>query len=255
MKEVYVLDDVIYLHHRYKFAFNKDEFRVSAFKDVEDFMKEVNRAKPDIILLDYDLNTEHTGLDVAKMVRNIDKNLPIIVVSGNITTDLVGRFKPYNISKFLAKQFKCEELVELVREVVSGGCDSKNCPICNDTPLTNKKKIVTFDDNVQMSLLYSMVLKDEYEVVNYKSSMELIAEKDFVDLFVLDYNVPGEDFNRNLRYINSKFPYSKKVLVTGFLDNLKDVYGRIFDLMLEKPISMQEFRDSVDSLLVSRVEH
>jgi DNA-binding NtrC family response regulator len=249
MKTIYVLDDILYLHNRYKLCFEQSEFDVRTFKEGKEFIKAFVDFTPDIVLLDYELGEAHNGFDVAQVIRSVTKNIPIIIISGHITHDLISRFEPINISKFLTKQFTNEELISAVKGVLNLEIQ-KVIPDSINIQSSSKKTILTIDDNSQISLLYSMVLGANYDVISCKSFQDVKRVNTNIDLVIMDYNMPGENFSEILSYVKRRFEDAKRVLVTGHIvDYITDNVDKDFDNYLSKPIGIQTLKNKISETM------
>jgi len=51
-------------------------------EDGENALKTMKTGHIDFVLLDWNLSTTMTGLDILKAIRNTDKNIPIIMITG-----------------------------------------------------------------------------------------------------------------------------------------------------------------------------
>lgn len=245
MKLIYIVEDVLYLHNRYKLLFNPTEFEVKLFRNGQDFNTAFSTTVPDIVLLDYDLGTEITGLDLATYIRNESKTLPIFMISGNITKTLVSDLKPLAITKIIMKSFSNDDLLNSVREVLYSeeAVEPQN--------LSSKKRVLAIDDNSQILNLYNMILNKDYEVTLCKSYNEIKYIKEDFDLVIMDFNMPDADFTSYLKIVKSNHPHAKRVLITGFSDfaSLERVAKSEFTVIMPKPISPEIFLEIVKTLL------
>jgi DNA-binding NtrC family response regulator len=104
----------------------------------------------------------------------------------------------------------------------------------------NKKKVVVLDDIKIMNLLYKYCLEPEFEVIEATNFPELknIVDKNDVVLIIMDYLIPGHDFDQILFYTKNNFLNAKRILISVHMDNLnlKQRYQSEFLGILSKPL-------------------
>ena len=76
----------------------------------------IKRDNPDLIILDM-LLPDMNGIDVLKKIKE-SKKLPVIMLSGKDSPQLVENAKEAGVNDFLPKPFKDEELVEKVKALI-----------------------------------------------------------------------------------------------------------------------------------------
>lgn len=96
-------------------------------KDGEEGFKKFKKYKPHLVITDVFMPIKD-GLDMAKEIKNISKNTPIIVLSALIEKDRLLRAIDINIDKYLVKPFKKEELLASIQKVVDDKLES-SCEI------------------------------------------------------------------------------------------------------------------------------
>jgi len=88
----------------------------------EDALQMLQRCRVDFILLDWNLSTEMTGLDVLKIIRNLDKhkNIPIIIVTGESDkANVIGSIK-YGANDFVIKPIDKKLLSDKILKALTG---------------------------------------------------------------------------------------------------------------------------------------
>ncbi|MRG85256.1 DNA-binding transcriptional response regulator [Salinibacillus xinjiangensis] len=103
-----------------------------------------------------------------------------------------------------------------------------------------KKKVLVIEDINQMFLLYKYCLESYFEVVQAKTLSDLknFENKTDVVATILDYHIPGENFEHVLEYVIENYINSKRVMISGHADTLelKQKYGRNLDEVFSKPL-------------------
>jgi DNA-binding response OmpR family regulator len=91
-------------------------YRVKQAESAADALEFVGRAKPDLVLVDFAM-PDRNGADLAREIRAMRKDLPIIFVSGyadiGIVTDAIGA------TPLVRKPFEMAELTALVRQTLT----------------------------------------------------------------------------------------------------------------------------------------
>lgn len=77
----------------------------------------IDGSEPDLILTDVQM-PGRSGLEVLAYVRGLDWNVPVVVMSGTATEDVVARAKELGANAVLAKPFNIVDLERLVRELI-----------------------------------------------------------------------------------------------------------------------------------------
>lgn len=115
-----------------------------------------------------------------------------------------------------------------------------------------KKTILVVEDQGEIGLLLDMILAEKNLELDYVNS--LLAADEYLQqhnppLIILDNKLPdgfGVDF---ISYVRKKYPGIKIIMISGF-GSAKDVaLANGADMFFEKPFSMDEFSDAIDSLL------
>jgi CheY-like chemotaxis protein len=73
----------------------------------------------DILTVDLKM-PQMDGTDVAKLARELDSRVPIVVISGFLTPGVREQFLQMGIRHFVAKPFRSKEIVAVLEEALSG---------------------------------------------------------------------------------------------------------------------------------------
>jgi len=114
------------------------------------------------------------------------------------------------------------------------------------------KTILAVDDDGEMGLVLDMILNEkefQLDYVNSLLSADEYLEKHNPSIIVLDNKLPdgfGVDF---ISYLRKKYPSIKIIMISGF-GSVRDVaLANGANAFLEKPFSLDEFNDAINSLL------
>ena len=115
------------------------------------------------------------------------------------------------------------------------------------------KKILIVEDEGQTGLALDMVLSErkfELDYVNSLLSAGEYLEKNTPSIVILDNKLPdgfGVDF---IGYIKKKYPSIKIIMVSGFSTARDVAMENGADVFIEKPFSMEDINEAVDSVLM-----
>ena len=75
---------------------------------------------PDVLVVDWMLNDEHDGLDVAKAIRGANANVQVILITGHPSADLRAAAADQHVL-FIKKPFTLLEIATAVAEAAKRG--------------------------------------------------------------------------------------------------------------------------------------
>lgn len=130
-----------------KWHFEKSKFTIITCTTGQEAIALFNKNLPDLLLLDINLDGELTGMDIAKKIRKVDKNTPIIFMSGenNSPKDVIEGFN-IGCSFFLKKPLSIEEIEVHINAVLDTSVtkDSYKFNRCTFNPI---EKSMFFNGN------------------------------------------------------------------------------------------------------------
>jgi len=93
---------------------------------VEDFLpasilelvEQIRTSPPDLVLSDFNM-PNIDGLDVARNVRRINSNIPVIILTANRDASREARLQTVGVRKILYKPIRGEDLVNAVSQVLA----------------------------------------------------------------------------------------------------------------------------------------
>lgn len=118
--QILVLEDDFHFFSTLKHVFSLDfelTWADSLTKTVDLLKKSANEYPFDCVLLDYHLGRE-TGLQILDAIREIKKDIPVIVVSGQVNLEMAKGFLNRQITAFLEKPISLDELKSKIQEVL-----------------------------------------------------------------------------------------------------------------------------------------
>ena len=123
---------------------------------------------------------------------------------------------------------------------------------------TNRKKILIVDDDRDLTNLYETFLKyDGYKVDTFTDPIDALSsfKKDAYDLVLLDLKMPkmnGIELFQKLQNIDPTLPYRFITAANKeYVENLRINNPAIENIIIYKPLWLNELRTTVHSLLSS----
>ena len=114
------------------------------------------------------------------------------------------------------------------------------------------KKLLVVEDEGQIGLVLNMILSDrnfDLDYVNNLLDAQEYLEKNNPSVVILDNKLPdgfGVDF---ISYIKKKYPSIKIIMISGFSTARDVALENGADMFLEKPFSMDNVNEAIDSVL------
>ena len=113
-------------------------------------------------------------------------------------------------------------------------------------------RILVVEDEGQIGLVLNMILSDrnfDLDYVNNLLDAQEYLERNNPSVVFLDNKLPdgfGVDF---ISYIKKKYPSIKIIMISGFSTARDVALENGADMFLEKPFSMDNVNDAIDSVL------
>ena len=126
MKNILLVDDDQDLSQSLANLFDPEKFAFRFLDDGTDVCKVVTEQDDiDLVMLDVNLPTL-SGLDVLKQLRQVDDNLPVIVISGFVSTDDAIEAMSEGAFEYLTKPFAIEKLIDTVNKACGYSTGAKS---------------------------------------------------------------------------------------------------------------------------------
>jgi len=113
-------------------------------------------------------------------------------------------------------------------------------------------RILVVEDEGQIGLVLNMILSDrnfDLDYVNNLLDAQEYLEKNNPSVVILDNKLPdgfGVDF---ISYIKKKYPSIKIIMISGFSTARDVALENGADMFLEKPFSMDNVNEAIDTVL------
>ena len=90
---------------------------VSTARNADEAPEVIRKGNFDLLLIDVKM-PKRDGLSLVKEIRQDFPKLPIIVMSGYPTTETIADVVKSGATQFIAKPFKPDELIKLIRQIL-----------------------------------------------------------------------------------------------------------------------------------------
>jgi len=78
-KKILIVDDEKHIRLLYRSEFEADGYDVATSDGLEDILEVISREKPQVVVLDINLGTGRSGLDLLQEIRSKDPAIPVIL--------------------------------------------------------------------------------------------------------------------------------------------------------------------------------
>ena len=110
MKNILLVDDDPTVSETLVGLFDKDEYRFHQLEDGTRALEFIDNNSLDLVLLDVNLPSV-SGLDVLKEIKKMDSHLPVIIISGYISTENAIEAMKEGAYEYITKPFQIERLM------------------------------------------------------------------------------------------------------------------------------------------------
>jgi len=115
-KTVMVIDDSIVIRKMIEIALEEEDIKIVTAISGKEGLEMIEQNMPNLVILDMML-PDMSGIEVLKTIKS-DKNLPVIMLSGKDSPQLIETAREIGVDDFLPKPFRDEELVEKVKTLI-----------------------------------------------------------------------------------------------------------------------------------------
>ena len=133
MKKILLVDDDKNLSRSLANLFDTQDFNSEFLEDGSEVKKFVaGNSKYDLVMLDVNLPTI-SGLEVLKEIKKVNENIPVIVISGFVSTENAIQAIREGAFEYLTKPFEIEKLVATVNRACGLAAQPVNAPKVSHT--------------------------------------------------------------------------------------------------------------------------
>ena len=117
--QILVVDDEILVGQLFKGSLNEPGYQVTTTLSSIEALELFHIKHFDLIFLDL-LIPELDGAELFRRIRQMDQQIPVVIITGYPDSDLMGRAMEYGPFTVLKKPFTDEDIVNTVRSFVEG---------------------------------------------------------------------------------------------------------------------------------------
>lgn len=150
----------------------KELYQIDKVYDAETAIEKVKQEKYDVILMDIQLPKMH-GDEATKIIREFNKDVKIIALTGNLGTDYIETYKEVGMNGYLEKPIDPDKLKQALLNIPSTG--ETVAPTQNENPKESPEKVLnseTLDTlkahmgNDDIKEMISDLLKKSSEIID-----------------------------------------------------------------------------------------
>ena len=272
MHKVLIIDDEKDICFLISEILKDEKYITNVAVNSEEGLKEFTENKPDLVILDVWLsNSKLDGIELLKEFKDLDPNIPIIIISGHGTVDLAVKSIKNGAYDFLEKPFNSDKLIILAKraiessQLISENKDLKNIVAPNVPLIGNSnyiKKISKFikDQSSSKSRLFisgdfGTGKKQIANLIHQQSSFKekLPVSIDFKKLTNEALNKLFSDDKENLTE-NLFIRYNNNTLILLNIDSLHINYQKKLLLFLENKNFFTNLKISLNLKIISITE-
>lgn len=126
MKQILLIEDDPKICDSLNGYFNSEALKLHTLSDGRGAMETINDLKPDVVLLDINL-PGMSGIEILKEIKEKKLRIPVIVLTGFISTEAAIETMKQGAYEFVTKPFQLEKLAKIVDKALQekkGGGDS-----------------------------------------------------------------------------------------------------------------------------------
>jgi CheY-like chemotaxis protein len=115
-KTILVVDDSIVIRKMVEIALEEEDYNIQTAVSGKDALEMIDKVNTDLVILDLML-PDINGIDVLKTIK-LSKGLPVIMLSGKDSPQMIEKAKAEGADAFLPKPFKDDELLEKIKSLL-----------------------------------------------------------------------------------------------------------------------------------------
>ena len=218
MPKILIVDDEVHIRELLRKALSREGFEVVSVPSAEQSLEIIFKEPFDLLLLDVRLAGE-SGLSVLKKVREFQRDVPIVIYSGALTSELEQEARLAGANEVLSKDMDILQLVAQIKRMAKVRERIFQGPIGQE-----KKSLLIVDDEEGARRVLREFFKrkgfDIFEAESGEQALQLIRSKN-VSVVLLDMRMPGMDGLETLKKILEINPRLGVVMATAEQDDEK----------------------------------
>ncbi len=242
MAKILLIDDDGIVRDALSVFLTRDGHTVSAAADGGSGVQAFKRLRPDLVILDRDMPVK-TGSVVLREVRELDKNVPVLILTGFDAPEDAENYLRDGATAFISKADGLSKALGAVDRLLGG---RKTSPAAHAAPAPRSAKpllLAADDDPAMLNVLGRFLASQGYEVVTAPDGAEAVslARGRKPDLVLLDILMPKKDGMEVLRELVREMPRTGFLMITGNED--EEVAKACLELgafdYVQKPVNLE----------------
>ncbi len=180
MKKVFVIDDDKNIRNTLKEVLEDENYEVTLFSSGKTCLKQLEKDRPSVILLDVWLNKED-GIDILKEIKKMSPTIPVIMISGHATIELAVQATKMGADDFLEKPLSIQILLEKLENVI------------------NNQSV----QNINFYLEFDEIIGESEQILKVKQAIYQAARTN-ARVFIYGENGTGKELVARMIYKNSE---------------------------------------------------
>jgi DNA-binding response OmpR family regulator len=218
IRKVLVVDDDPEIRNLLYRILTKENYQVVTMPSGQAALDYLKKERPDVILLDQRM-PGMDGLETIKKIREFDKDMPTIMLTGYGTGDMEIAALKLGINDFLRKGTSAPKLLKTMDEVI----ERQKALQAGKQPKQPGGKILVVDDEADIRRLMERFLQRQGYTVSQASSgeeaLEILKKGDYKpDLILMDVKMSGMDGLITLKEIRKINADLGVIIVSGEAD-------------------------------------
>lgn len=115
-KKILVIDDSLVIRKMVEIALEEEDFNISTAVSGKEGLDIMDKTNPDLVILDMML-PDINGIEILKTIK-ASKGIPVIMLSGKDSPQMIETAKNEGAEEFLPKPFKDDDLVEKIKKLI-----------------------------------------------------------------------------------------------------------------------------------------
>ncbi len=256
MAKILIIDDDGIVRDALSVFLTREGHTVSAAPDGGSGVEAFKRLRPELVILDRDMPVK-TGSVVLKEIRELDKNVPVLILTGFDAPEDAENYLRDGATGFISKADGLSKALGAVDKLLGG---RKTAPAAHAAAAPRGARpllLAADDDPAMLNVLLRFLSSQGYEVVAAADGEETLrlARERRPDLVLLDILMPKKDGIEVLRELAPEMPRAGFVMITGNDD--EEVAKACLELgafdYVQKPVNLELLGNIIKArLLVQR---
>jgi len=154
-QKILIADDDINIIASLKYILSEENFDILAMTTPEAVLENLKKESVDLVLLDMNFQQDTTsgaeGLQLVEAIKNLDENLPIIVMTGWATIDIAVDAMRAGAKDFIQKPWNNERIISAIKtQIKLAKIDRKLQRLSQENKLLSSQ---SFPESSEQSLL------------------------------------------------------------------------------------------------------